>query len=148
MPVPAISAKNWNRTPIIAHFVGATDLSVIDELSFADQVEMVVGFDESFTDDAIEMEGDDGDYVLPTFSATADNPYVVTYSTEGEGEHRARVPDDVVGAVNAQARLERPQMPIEKLDFDDTLGIVLDAAERYYKACNLVAREKTPEGQQ
>ena len=147
MAVPAISAKNWNRTPIIAHFVGATDLSVIDELSFADQVEMVVSFDESFSDEAIEMEDDGKDYYFPTFSRGPDNPYVVSYSAQ-EGEHRAQVPDDVVDATNAQARLERPQMPIQKLDFDDTLGIVLDAAERYYKACNLVAREKTPEGQQ
>ena len=142
MPVPAVSAKNWNRTPIIAHFVGETDLSVIEELSFADQVEMVVGFEDGFTDEAIKME-DEGEYYLPSFPAEPGNPYVVSYSTQGEGEHRARVPDDVIDAVNAQARLERPRMPIGKLDFDDTLGIVLDSAERYYEACNLVAREET-----
>jgi len=39
-------------------------------------------------------------------------------------------------------RKEKPSVPAERLDFDDNLGILLDAAERYYSTLQCQIKEQ------
>jgi len=63
-----------------------------------------------------------------------------------EKPHRPRVDDSVISRLQTKVKQEKPSVPAERLDFDDNLGILLDAAERYYRTLQCQITE--PDSQQ
>ena len=146
MPAPAVSPTNWQRTTIIAHFVTATPIEIVAGLSFQDRLLTILNHDKNFVSRAKENEQGNtaSDYKTHSdFHGQWSRPYVRRFAVERDTPHRPSVDSDVIDKLRAKARTERPGMPVEKLDFDDTLGIVLDAAERYYRTLQCEMREKT-----
>ena len=146
MPAPAVSPTNWQRTTIIAHFVAATPVEIVAGLSFQDRLLTILNHDKNFVSRAKENEQENtaSDYKTHSdFHGQWNRPYVKRFVVERDTPHRPSVDSDVIDNLRMKARTERPNMPVEKLDFDDTLGIVLDAAERYYRTLQCEMREKT-----
>ena len=148
MPAPAVSPTNWQRTTIIAHFVTATPVEIVEGLSFQDRLLTILNHDKNFVSRAKENEQENtaSDYKTHSdFHGQWSKPYVIPFTVERDTPHRPSVDSDVIDKLRAKARTERSNMPVEKLDFDDTLGIVLDAAERYYKTLQCEIREERVE---
>ena len=145
MPVPAVSPRNWKRTTVIAHFVTASPVKVISELSFQDQLLPILNHDKDFVSRAKEIEQENSALDFKThsdFEGGWNRPYVMGFTVGDRDAHRPSVDNEVIDRLNAKAKTERPRTPVEKLDFDDTLGIVLDAAERYYNSLQCEIREE------
>ena len=145
MPAPAVSPTNWQRTTIIAHFVAATPVKIVAGLSFQDRLLTILNHDKNFVSRAKENEQENtaSDYKTHSdFHGQWNRPYVKRFVVERDTPHRPSVDSDVIDKLRMKARTERPGMPVEKLDFDDTLGIVLDAAQRYYKTLQCEIREQ------
>ena len=150
MPAPAVSPTNWQRTTIIAHFVAATPVEIVAGLSFQDRLLAILNHDKNFVSRAKENEQENtaSDYKTHSdFHGQWNRPYVKRFVVERDTPHRPSVDSDVIDKLRMKARTERPGMPVEKLDFDDTLGIVLDAAQRYYKTLQCEIRERAAEGE-
>ena len=144
MPVPAVSPKNWERTTIICHFIMATPVSVVSELSFQDRLDTILNHGKNFTQKAKqnEQEATQTDYKTHSdFQATRRSPYRKQIVVRREKPHRPRVGESVVDRLHATVRKEKPSVPAERLDFDDNLGILLDAAERYYSTLQCQIQE-------
>ena len=144
MPVPAVSPKNWERTTIICHFIMATPVSVVSELSFQDRLDTILNHGKNFTQKAKqnEQEATRTDYKTHSdFQATRRSPYRKQIVVRREKPHRPRVDDSIVARLHGTVRKEKPSVPAERLDFDDNLGILLDAAERYYSTLQCQIRE-------
>jgi len=145
MPVPAVSPRNWQRTMVICHFVMGTPISVVSELSFQDRLETILNYEKNFSERARENEqqngGRDSQYKTHAdFQATQRNPYKKRITVTREKPHRPNIDDTVIDRLHAAVKDEKSSVPVEKLDFDDNLGIFLDAAERYYNSlqCKIV----------
>jgi len=132
MPVPAVSPENWKRTTIITHFVMTTPISVVRDFSFQDRVNSIVEYpDDTFTSSARDNEKDDTDYVHTDFG----EPYQMKLRLEDrDSDHRPRVDDHVVKLLDRAVRQENENIPVVKMDFDNKLGVLLDAAERYFSS--------------
>ena len=144
MPVPAVSPKNWERTTIICHFIMATPVSVVSELSFQDRLDTILNHNKNFTQKAKqnEQEATRTDYKTHSdFRGRPECPYRKPITVSREKPHRPRVGESVVDRLHATVREEKPSVPAERLDFDDNLGILLDAAERYYSTLQCQIRE-------
>jgi hypothetical protein len=148
MPVPAVSPHNWKRTTVICHFVMGTPINIVSELSFQDRLEAILNADKSFRDRASENEeknsSRDTQYKTHSdFQATPSNPYKKRITVSREKPHRPSVDDGFIAQLHGAVKDERPSVPVEKLDFDDNLGILLDAAERYYSSvqCEITVRQ-------
>ena len=147
MPVPAVSPKNWERTTIICHFVTATSVEIVEELSFEDRVASILDRERNFTSKAVsnEQEENHRDYKTHSnFQATPRRPYRREFSVAREKPHRPRISDETLTRLREKVKEEKPSVPAERLDFDDNLGIVLDAAERYYKTLQCELRQTQP----
>jgi hypothetical protein len=138
MPVPAVSPRNWQRTAIICSFRMGTGPRMAGELSFQDQLLTVLENEESYREQAIEIEGENrtsSKFTTHTdFDATPDNPHRVSLRITRTEPHRPDIDGAVVAQLHKAVKDEKPSVPAEKFDFDTNLGIVLDAAERYYNA--------------
>jgi hypothetical protein len=148
MPAPAVSPTNWQRTAIIAHFVTATSVEIVEGLSFQDRLLTILNHDKNFVSRAKENEREStaSDYTTHSdFHGQWNKPYLKRFAVERDTPHRPSVDTDVIDKLRTKARTERPGMPVEKLDFDDNLGIVLDAAQRYYKTLQCEIREERVE---
>ena len=137
MPVPAVSPKKWKRTTIIAHFAMAVPISVVRDFSFQDRVKSILDDrDDGFISAAREYEKDDSDYVHGDFG----EPHEKQLRLEGrDSDHRPRVDENAVKLLDQAVRQEKENLPVEKMDFDSKLGVLLDAAERYYSSINCEA---------
>ena len=147
MPVPAVSPKNWERTTIICHFVTATSVEIVEELSFEDRLDTILNHGKNFTQKAKqnEQEATRTDYKTHSdFQATRRSPYRREFSVAREKPHRPRISDETLTRLREKVKEEKPSVPAERLDFDDNLGIVLDAAERYYKTLQCELRQTQP----
>ena len=146
MPVPAVSPKNWQRATIICHFVTATPVDVVSELAFQDRVLTILNQDKNFTEMAKRNEKNgDKDYTHTDFRGTPGSPHVKQLEVVREKPHRPHVDDSVIDKLQTKVMVEKPSVPAEKLDFDDNLRILLDAAERYYKTVQCEIREERVE---
>lgn len=141
MPVPAVSPRNWERTEIVCHFVMGPPKSLTNELSFQAKLETILdSMDGETLVDARENEetNNDGDgYMVHSDFADkieADSAYVVSADArDRDDDHRPRVDESVVEALEKTLTDEKPSVPAEKLDFDSKLGLLLDVKERYYE---------------
>lgn len=138
MPVPVVSPRNWKRTKIICHFRMGTDIALVDELSFEDQLTTVLDFDGAYTEEAHRVEEKNenrmGVQTHTDFQGSPDDPYTVRLGLPRSNPHRPEVGIETIKQLRSAVKSEKPAVPVEKLDFDDNLGILLDAAERYYAA--------------
>ena len=147
MPVPAVSPNNWQRTTVICHFIMATPVSVVSELSFQDRLETILNHGKNFTKKAKENEKEENqrDYKTHSdFQATPTRPYRKSITVSREKPHRPRVDALVVERLHEAVEKEKPSVPAQRLDFDDNLGILLDTAERYYNTLQCHIREREP----
>jgi len=130
MPVPAVSPENWKRTTIITHFVMTTPISVVRDFSFEDRVMAIVEHSEGeYNNTARENESDDSEYCHADFDA----PYEKKLRLgDRDSDHRPRVSEHTVKMLEQTVRQENENIPVVKMDFDNKLGVLLDAAERYF----------------
>lgn len=115
--------------------------SLTNELSFQAKLETILdSMDGETLVDARENEetNNDGDgYMVHSDFADkieADSAYVVSADArDRDDDHRPRVDESVVEALEKTLTDEKPSVPAEKLDFDSKLGLLLDVKERYYE---------------
>lgn len=121
-----------------------------DELSFQDWLEIVADQDGSFLDEARSIEKEvrnsskyrsHGD-----FQSTPDDPHRVRLITTQSKPHRPDIDTATARQLDVAVKREKESLPAKKFDFDTKLGILLDAAERYYEAlnCEIVKRTQPP----
>jgi hypothetical protein len=142
MPVPAVSPRNWERTKIMCHFVMGPPMSLTNELSFQAKLETILddmdGETVENTRENKEHNNEDrkGVYYNGAFEdkIEPDSPYVVSADIRHrDDDHRPRVDESVVEALEKTLTDEKPSVPAEKLDFDSKLGVLLDVKENYYE---------------
>lgn len=125
----------------MCHFVMGPPKSLTNELSFQAKLETILdSMDGETLVDARENEetNNDGDgYMVHSDFADkieADSAYVVSADArDRDDDHRPRVDESVVEALEKTLTDEKPSVPAEKLDFDSKLGLLLDVKERYYE---------------
>jgi hypothetical protein len=126
-----------------------TPLMTARELSFQDQLMTIFDSEGSYTEAAQDVEDKNGDgqgYTTHSeFQGQPNNPYEVEAQITQNTPHRPEVDDTVVERLHRAVRAEKSNVPTRKLDFDDNLSIVLDAAERYYEAlyCEISLQQST-----
>ena len=141
MPVPAVSPVNWQRTTIVAHLVMATPIDVVETFSFQDQLDSIIDYGEGeYADNARKNEREDAEYAHADF----ETPYQKKIVVSRDRDHRPHVDKHVAKKLERAVRQENEAVPAEKLDFDNQLRTVLDAAERYYNTlqCEVVVVPK------
>jgi hypothetical protein len=127
-----------------------TALDMARELSFQDQLTTIVDSDSegSYTEaaqDAMENSDRRSYQTHSEFQGTPDNPYRVELRTTQRVPHRPEVDEAVIERLHQAVKREKSSVPVEKFDFDDNLSIVLNGAERYYRAlqCEIVETTNT-----
>jgi len=130
MPVPAVSPRNWERTRALTQFHMGTTKIDANDLSFADQLEELIGPD--YREEVEKLD--------PSTVTHSDFPtgYILSIDSDRDRPHRPevshRLDHDLTAAVD-----EMQSVPAEKLNFDDRLELFLDLVEEYYSAldCHL-----------
>lgn len=151
MPVPAVSPENWQRTKIICSFEMGTPVEMADELSFQDWLEILVDQEDSYLEEARSIEKeirDSSKYRTHSdFQGTPDDPHQAQLTITQSKPHRPDIDTPIARQLEVAVKRERESVPAEKFDFDTNLGIVLDAAERYYEAlnCEIVKSRTAPD---
>jgi hypothetical protein len=151
MPVPAVSPENWQRTTIICSLEMGTPVQMADELSFQDRLEILVDQEDSYLDEARSNEEDirNSSKVLThsDFQSTPDDPHQAQLTITQSKPHRPDVDVPVVKMLETAVKREKDSVPAEKFDFNTNLGILLDAAERYYETlnCEIVKSRTAPD---
>lgn len=121
-----------------------TPMTVVDELSFNDQLATILDAEDSYTEKARENEADNkqgsGFATHTDFQGTPEDPYTAFVNVDESNPHRPEVSTTTERRLRRAVKAEKGAIPVEKLDFGDNLGILLDAAERYYESlqCEVV----------
>lgn len=122
-----------------------------EELSFQDWLETILEAENSYEEEAREIEDENRDsdtYSTHTnYQATPDDPHQVRLRVTQSEPHRPEVDKQAVRQLHHAVTKEKSSVPAKKFDFDTNLEIVLDGAERYYEAlqCEIVRPSKIPE---
>ena len=126
----------------MCHFVMGPPMSLTNELSFQSKLETILdemdGETVENTRENKEYNKEDrkGSYYHGAFEdeIEPDSPYVVhADARDRDDDHRPRVDESVVEALEETLMDEKPSVPAEKLDFDSKLGVLLDMQEEYYE---------------
>jgi len=116
-----------------------------EELSFQDWLETILEAEDSYEEEAREIEDkhrDSDSYSTHTnYQPTPDDPHQVRLRVTQSEPHRPEVDKQIVRQLHHRVTKEKSSVPAKKFDFDTNLEIVLDAAERYYEAlqCEIVS---------
>jgi hypothetical protein len=126
MKAPEVSHRNWERARGLTQIALGTGDIDAGELSFADKLETLVGYD---YDGALEDTEPGEDYY---HSEWGKNGVQIPIDPRGEMTHRPEVPDDLVDRLDEWAAKTHPGLPVSSFDFDEKTGLLLDKAEEYY----------------
>ena len=117
-------------------------MSLVHELSFQEKLETIL---DSMDGDTLELakeheernnDHSDAYRVHSGFGDKIDydDPYVAGGDVrDRHDDHRPRVDEEIVEELQQTLKDEKPTVPAEKLDFDSTLGVLLDLQERFYE---------------
>ena len=117
-------------------------MSLTRELSFQEKLETILDdMDGDTLQSASENEEDtngvkDGFAVHRDFADRIEyeEPYIVGSDVrDRDDDHRPRVDESVIEALEQTVKDEKPSVPAEKLDFDSMLGVLLDIEEKYFE---------------
>lgn len=109
--------------------MGTREIDAAD-LSFADRMEMIIETEPGEGLEEIDNDGDGwyhngwgrGGVKIRIAPADRDRP------------HRPEVGDDALDALDEWVGRNHPNVPVESIDFDEKLTLLLDTAEEYYEA--------------
>lgn len=122
-----------------------------NELSFQDRLEIVADQEDSYLEEARSIEEEirnSSEYRTHSdFQGTPDDPYQAQLTITQSKPHRPDVDVPVAKMLETAVKREKESVPAEKFDFNTNLGILLDAAERYYEAlnCEIVKSRTAPD---
>jgi len=146
MPVPAVSPHNWKRTKVTAHLCMGIPMSTVDALSFEDRLTQILDSTGNIVEETKEYRDYNTDskyrYHDEFITSGEDVPYTVTVELDRDDAHRPRVEEDTIDELKTSIKCEKSKIPVDKLDFDDNLGVLLDIFEDYYETlqCRILVR--------
>jgi hypothetical protein len=105
------------------------------QLSFEDKVEMLIEAEPAAG--VKRMEEEQGQW---NHTEWPDGVTVAIYPYERERHHRPEVSDEVLDELDEWVQMVYPNIPVDSVDFEDKLGLLIDSAEEYYGIldCTLV----------
>jgi hypothetical protein len=111
-----------------------------DELSFEDRMMMLL---EAEPEERMRDRDPDVDYHHDSWGPDGEN----IAAAVGRGPtHRPEVSDDGLEALDDWVEKEYPHIPVESVDFEDKLGLLLDSMQEYLKGLNCQIVPSTGQG--